>query len=63
MSKKHLLLRVFQQNQDGQFRSFLMIELGTEPSKLHSVLNFDGMPITADFILGEIGKSLKVGNN
>ena len=36
MSKKHLLLRVFQQNQDGQFRSFLMIELDTEPSKLHS---------------------------
>jgi hypothetical protein len=35
----------------------------TKVSKLQSVLNFDGMPITADFIFGEIGKSLKVGNN
>ena len=50
-------------NQDALLKSPMMIELGTEASKLHSVLNFDGMPITADFILGEIGKSLKVGNN
>ncbi len=52
-----------EQNRDAQLKSLMMIELGTEASKLHSVLNFDGMPITADFILGEIGKSLKVGNN
>lgn len=61
--KSHKQIFVIEQNRDAQLKSLMMIELGTEPSKLHSVLNFDGMPITADFIFGEIGKSLKVGNN
>jgi len=36
----------------------VMIELGTEPSKLVAVLNYDGMPITADNIYREIKKTL-----
>jgi hypothetical protein len=39
-----------------------MIELGTDAAKLYSVLNYDGMPITADNIVVQIGKNLPVGN-
>lgn len=39
---------------DAQFRSLMMIELGTDAAKLVSVLNYDGMPITADNIFRQI---------
>ncbi len=45
---------VIEQNRDAQFRSLMMIELGTNASKLVSVLNYDGMPITADNIYRQI---------
>ena len=48
-----------EQNRDAQLKSLMMIELGTEASKLHSVLNFDGMPITADFIFNQIASCFK----
>jgi len=49
---------VIEQNRDGQMRSLLMIELGINPDKLISILNYDGMPITADFIKKSIEKVL-----
>lgn len=61
--KSHKQIFVIEQNRDAQLRSLMMIELGTEASKLYSVLNYDGMPITADNIVMQIGKSLKVGSN
>ena len=45
---------VIEQNRDAQFRSLMLIELGADPSKLISVLNYDGMPITADNIYRQI---------
>ncbi|MEP7147281.1 MAG: 2-oxoacid:acceptor oxidoreductase subunit alpha [Acidobacteriota bacterium] len=45
---------VIEQNRDAQFRSLMMIELGVDASKLVSVLNYDGMPITADNIFIQI---------
>ena len=42
---------VVEQNRDAQMKSLLTIELGINPSKLISVLNYDGTPITADMIL------------
>ncbi len=45
---------VIEQNRDAQFRSLMMIELGADASKLISVLNYDGMPITADNIFRQI---------
>ncbi len=35
-----------------------MIELGFDPAKLISVLNYDGMPITADNIFRQIKERL-----
>jgi 2-oxoglutarate ferredoxin oxidoreductase subunit alpha len=55
----HKKIFVIEQNRDAQLKSLMMIELGTEASKLHSVLNFDGMPITADFIFNQIASSFK----
>ena len=45
---------VIEQNRDAQMKSLLMIELGADPNKLISILNYNGMPITADNILKQI---------
>lgn len=45
---------VVEQNRDAQMRSLLMIELSINPEKLIPVLNYDGLPITADQIVNSI---------
>jgi 2-oxoglutarate ferredoxin oxidoreductase subunit alpha len=55
----HDRIFVIEQNRDAQFRSLMMIELGTDPAKLISVLNYDGMPITADNIYRQIKGNLE----
>ena len=50
----HDRIFVIEQNRDAQFRSLMLIELGVEPTKLISVLNYDGTPITADNIFRQI---------
>ncbi|HEU4716220.1 MAG TPA: 2-oxoacid:acceptor oxidoreductase subunit alpha [Bacteroidia bacterium] len=54
----HKRVFVIEQNRDGQMRSMLQMELGINPEKLVAVLNYDGMPITADNILKQITKHL-----
>ena len=50
----HERLFIIEQNRDAQFKSLVMIELGINAAKLISVLNYDGMPITADNIYRQI---------
>ena len=50
----HDRIFVIEQNRDAQFRSLMMIELGVDPAKLVSVLNYDGTPITAENIFRQI---------
>jgi 2-oxoglutarate ferredoxin oxidoreductase subunit alpha len=50
----HDQIFVIEQNRDAQFRSLMMIELGVDPAKLISVLNYDGTPITAENIFRQI---------
>jgi 2-oxoglutarate ferredoxin oxidoreductase subunit alpha len=45
---------VIEQNRDAQFRSLLINELEINPKKLIKILNYDGMPITADTIKNQI---------
>jgi len=52
---------VIEQNRDAQMKSLLMIELQANPAKLVSVLNYDGMPITADNILKQVSNKLLIG--
>ncbi len=51
---KHEYVFVIEQNRDAQFRSLLINELDAHPKKLIRVLNYDGMPITADNIKNQI---------
>jgi 2-oxoglutarate/2-oxoacid ferredoxin oxidoreductase subunit alpha len=51
---RHEKIMVIEQNRDGQLRSMLMTEEHLPPAKLQSILNFDGLPITADFITASI---------
>ena len=55
----HKKVYVIEQNRDAQMRSLLMIELGVDPAKLIPVLNYDGMPITAQHIVKEIKTNWK----
>ncbi len=54
----HKRVFVIEQNRDAQMKSLLMIELQASPTKLISVLNYNGLPITADNILTQIAKNL-----
>ncbi len=54
----HKRVFVIEQNRDAQMKSLLMIELGIDPAKLISILNYNGLPITADNILEQVAKNL-----
>lgn len=58
--KNHDKVFVIEQNRDAQMRSVIITELDTNPEKLIPVLNYDGMPITADTIFNQISKKLLV---
>jgi 2-oxoglutarate ferredoxin oxidoreductase subunit alpha len=50
----HKRLFVVEQNRDAQMRQLLVNECEIDPAKLIRVLHYDGTPITARFIIGEI---------
>ena len=58
--QSHDAIFVVEQNRDAQMKSLLMIELGLSPHKLISVLNYDGMPITAQYISQQVHEFFKV---
>src|SRR5690606_15050001 len=49
---------VVEQNRDAQMRSLLMLEAGIDGEKLVAATNFDGMPLTADFVRKSIRTSM-----
>lgn len=51
---EHEYVLVIEQNKDAQLRSMLITEESIPPSKLLSVLNYDGLPITADYIYKQV---------
>lgn len=51
---EHETVYVVEQNRDGQMRSILINELEIDPQRLVQVLNYDGFPITADYIIHKI---------
>jgi len=54
---RHDVLFVIEQNRDGQLRTMLINECGIIPDKLQTILNIDGLPITANFITNSIRDS------
>ncbi len=59
---EHDTVFVIEQNRDAQLRSMLVNELGIDPAKLVPILHYDGTPITARFIVREIGARVTGAN-
>mgnify|MGYP000882984263 CR=1 FL=1 len=59
---EHDQVFVVEQNRDAQLRMLLVNECVVDPARLIPVLHFDGTPITARFIVGEIAQQLKAMN-
>jgi 2-oxoglutarate ferredoxin oxidoreductase subunit alpha len=57
--QNHRYIFIVEQNRDAQMKSLIMIELGISSEKLISVLNYDGLPITASNIVNQITHSLE----
>ena len=55
---RHTTIFVIEQNRDGQLRTMLINENNFPPNKLLSVVNFDGLPITATCITEKINTLL-----
>ncbi len=55
----HETIFIVEQNRDGQMRSMLINELNVNPAKMVAVLNYDGTPITARFIIREVAERIK----
>jgi 2-oxoglutarate ferredoxin oxidoreductase subunit alpha len=58
----HERVFVVEQNRDAQMKALLVNELGIDPSRLISVLHYDGTPITARFITKEIAEKARLFN-
>jgi 2-oxoglutarate ferredoxin oxidoreductase subunit alpha len=53
---------VVEQNRDAQLRTMIVTEGGVDPAKLVPVLHYDGTPITARFIAGDIAQLMAIGS-
>lgn len=60
--QEHDVVFVVEQNRDAQLRTMLTTELEANPAKLIPVLHYDGTPITARFIVREIGDRIQGSN-
>ena len=58
--ENHKTIFVVEQNRDAQLRTLLINELDINPERLISVLNYDGMPITAHNIKTQVVEKLGV---
>ena len=55
---EHDKVFIVEQNRDAQLRTMLMADFTLDARKLIPVLHYDGTPITARFIAGDIAKKL-----
>jgi len=54
----HGKIIVIEQNRDAQLKSLLTLETAVEKHKLHSILHYDGLPMTAEFVTDGIAAVL-----
>ncbi|TAN30119.1 MAG: 2-oxoacid:acceptor oxidoreductase subunit alpha [Actinomycetota bacterium] len=55
----HEMTVVVEQNRDAQLRSLLILETGSSPDQLRSVLSYGGFPISADLVVDGLLNQLK----
>ncbi len=53
---------VVEQNRDAQLRGMIVNELNIDPARVMPILHYDGTPITARFITGEVGEQVRLMN-
>jgi 2-oxoglutarate ferredoxin oxidoreductase subunit alpha len=51
---KHERIYVVEQNRDAQLRTLLMLDIDADPKKLVSMLHYNGLPISADFVVERV---------
>jgi 2-oxoglutarate ferredoxin oxidoreductase subunit alpha len=56
----HKKVFLIEQNRDAQMKSLLVNELQIDPKNIISILNYDGMPITADHIMATLKSKLNM---
>jgi 2-oxoglutarate ferredoxin oxidoreductase subunit alpha len=61
--ERHETVFIVEQNRDAQMRSLLVNECDIDPKHLRKVLNYDGMPLTARFIMDAVKHQLGVAKN
>jgi 2-oxoglutarate/2-oxoacid ferredoxin oxidoreductase subunit alpha len=57
----HQVIFVVEQNRDAQLRALLTLETKVEKSKLHSLLHYNGLPISSSFIVEGVLAHLQPG--
>ena len=57
--RAHESVFIVEQNRDAQLRTLVTTEGGVDPAKLLAVLNYDGSPITARFIVEDISARMR----
>jgi 2-oxoglutarate ferredoxin oxidoreductase subunit alpha len=50
----HSTVFVVEQNRDAQLRSLLTLETAVDKARLHSILHYSGLPMTAEFVTGAV---------
>ncbi len=58
---QHDRVYVVEQNRDAQLRSLLLLDGNADPRKLISVLHYDGLPMTACFVVDRIKEQISKG--
>jgi len=51
---KHDRIYVVEQNRDAQLRTLLMLDIDAAPEKLLPMLHYNGLPVSADFIMDRV---------
>ena len=58
---KHEQIFVVEQNRDAQLRTLLMLDVDAAPDKLVSMLHYNGLPISADFVIERVLEEMAKG--
>ena len=58
---KHERIYVVEQNRDAQLRTLLMLDIDADGDKLISMLHYNGLPITADFVMERVREEAAKG--
>ena len=59
--EQHDVVYIVEQNRDAQLRSLLLLDIDAEPSKLVSLLHYDGMPLNAGFVVDGVLEEISKG--